>query len=256
MKSIQRTQKVAPGAIAAVDDAARDGGAVRCDVAVQRRPIVPSMTGLVKSRLSTAFHVPVRQAGRVEAVLEVEAVGSAGRRARAAQRPEPPLLAGVRDVETGDGGPGVVGEGGADGRDQRAGLQRLRRPAPVLAAAAEAVDVAPRCSEPVPGGVLVVVARSPPSRGGTNPSGSTVFVVPLMARLSNGSEAATPTAVNETDPVPAAGAGAAASGTSMVAASVAVSPPAAARHLRAIRCPLRSSLPRKAVPRPVWFRAP
>ena len=74
--------------------------------------------------------LPRRQAGGVEAVLEVEAVRPAGWRTGAARRPEPPLLAGVGDVEAGDRGAGVVGERSPDRRRQRAGQQRRRRPAP------------------------------------------------------------------------------------------------------------------------------
>ena len=62
-----------------------------------------------------------RQAGRVEAVLEVEPIDAAG-------GPDAPLLAGVRDLEAGDRLAGVVGEDARRRRDQacRSAGRRMR----------------------------------------------------------------------------------------------------------------------------------
>ena len=256
LTSSQRTQTVAPVAIAAVVDRRprrRCGWRRRC------RSAAPTV-GL-GDRAGEVQAVDVGPgAGRRRLVAsrlywKSRRSGSARRRARAAQRPEPPLLAGVGDVEPVIVVPVLLVKEAPIVGCQRAGLQASEGPLGGWPRR-RSCRRRRRCRRPSRRRRRRCSLSPSPSRGGTNRRAASVFVVPLLARLSKCSEAATPTAVSETEPVPAAGAGAAASGTSIVAVSAAVSPPAAARHLRAIRCPLRSSLPRKAVPRPVWFRAP
>src|SRR5205085_12278505 len=59
---------------------------------------------------------PRREVGRVRAVFEIDLIGPPG-------RPEPPLLAGVGDVERADRPAGVIRELGSVQWDERPGAQ-------------------------------------------------------------------------------------------------------------------------------------
>ena len=115
-----------------------------------------------------------REVCRVEAVLEVEPVGAAG-------RAEAPFLTGVRDVEGCDRAARRVRELRADGRRERAAQQRAER-ALGGAGRAEAVRIA-RGAGPVPALYLPSFVALVPASLSIQPAGS-ALEEPLDASVS------------------------------------------------------------------------